>query len=77
LKLNLLSFPADFMLQLTENELENLRSQFVTLKRGPHRKYLPNAFTEPDQRFQIAFEATKPLIFSPTPAPRKIGFHAP
>ena len=28
------------------NELRRLRSQFVTLKRGEHRKYLPYAFTE-------------------------------
>ena len=37
------------MFQLTvaeEDELRRLRSQFVTLKRGEHRKYLPYAFTE-------------------------------
>ena len=28
------------------DELRRLRSQFVTLKRGEHRKYLPYAFTE-------------------------------
>ena len=53
-------FPSDFMFQLTENEMEILRSQIVTsknaepslrsqsaiLKRGQHRKYLPYAFTE-------------------------------
>lgn len=40
---NLDWFPVDFMFQLTENEQESLRSQFVTLKtgRGQHRKYLP------------------------------------
>jgi phage regulator Rha-like protein len=41
-------FPDDFMLQLTEEEAESLRSHFATLKsgRGKHRKYLPYAFTE-------------------------------
>ncbi len=41
-------FPSDFMFQLTPDESEVLRSQFVTLKggRGQHRKYLPYAFTE-------------------------------
>ncbi len=41
-------FPEDFMFQLTKDEFENLRSQFVTLNkgRGTHRKYLPYAFTE-------------------------------
>lgn len=53
-------FPADFMFQLTHDEVERLephsvrtrnaepglRSQSVILKRGQHRKYLPYAFTE-------------------------------
>jgi hypothetical protein len=41
-------FPEDFMFQLTEIELNSLRSQFATLKkgRGEHQKYLPFAFTE-------------------------------
>jgi hypothetical protein len=36
------------MFQLTPEESDSLRSQFVTLKmgRGRHRKYLPFAFTE-------------------------------
>ena len=34
------------MFQLSEDEKESLRSQFVTLKRGEHRKYLPHVFTE-------------------------------
>lgn len=59
-KRNLDRFPADFMFQVTENELEilrsqittsknatpPLRSQIATLKRGQHRKYLPYVFTE-------------------------------
>src|SRR6266550_9643598 len=42
-------FPEDFMFQLTKEEGESLRSQFVTLKphgRGRHRKYMPYVFTE-------------------------------
>ena len=39
-------FPEDFMFQLTNEEFNSLRSQFATLKRGQHRKYLPYAFTE-------------------------------
>jgi len=41
-------FPKDFMFQLSDEEYDSLRSQFVTLEkgRGKHRKYLPYAFTE-------------------------------
>jgi hypothetical protein len=52
-------FPEDFMLQLSREEFDHLksqfvtsntegglRSQFVTLKRGQHSKYLPYVFTE-------------------------------
>ncbi len=45
-KRNATRFPPDFMFQLTAGEWESLRSQFVTLKRGEHRKYLPYTFTE-------------------------------
>ncbi len=45
-KRNIERFPGDFMFQLTKGEYESLRSQFVTLRRGQHRKYLPYAFTE-------------------------------
>jgi hypothetical protein len=47
-KRNLNRFPGDFMFQLSTDEWDALRSQFVTLKpgRGQHRKYLPYAFTE-------------------------------
>ncbi len=38
-------FPADFMFQLTVQELENLRSQFATSSWGG-RRYRPFAFTE-------------------------------
>lgn len=46
-KRNLIRFPSDFMFELTKEEHDSLRSQFVTLKnRGGHGKYLPFAFTE-------------------------------
>lgn len=38
-------FPRDFMFQLTSEEVENLRSQFVISSWGG-RRYLPYAFTE-------------------------------
>lgn len=43
---NLERFPAHFMFELTKDEDDLLRSQFATLKRGAHPKYLPYAFTE-------------------------------
>jgi len=46
---NIERFPKDFMFELTKEEYNSLRSQFVTLKnngRGKHSKYLPFAFTE-------------------------------
>ena len=45
-KRNIARFPVDFMFQLTSDEVESLRSQFVTLKRVEHFKYSPYAFTE-------------------------------
>ena len=44
-KRNLDRFPDDFMFQITEEEFNNLRSQFVTSSWGGKR-YLPYAFTE-------------------------------
>ena len=38
-------FPDDFMFQLSKNEYDRLRSQFVISKKGG-RTYLPYAFTE-------------------------------
>lgn len=45
---NIERFPENFCFQLSADEWESLRSQFVTLDagRGQHRKYLPFAFTE-------------------------------
>lgn len=42
---NLQRFPKDFMFKLTEEEFENLRTQFATSSWGGAR-YLPFAFTE-------------------------------
>ena len=45
LKRNANRFPVDFAFQLTEEEIANLRSQFVISSWGG-RRYLPYAFTE-------------------------------
>ena len=44
-KRNITRFPDEFMFQLTRDEIENLKSQFVTSSWGGTRK-LPYAFTE-------------------------------
>jgi len=46
-KRNIDRFPADFLLQLTKEEFENLRSQFgISSSSYGGRRYLPYAFTE-------------------------------
>jgi phage regulator Rha-like protein len=46
-KRNIERFPEDFMFQLTEEEFENLRCQFVTSSSNyGGRRYLPYVFTE-------------------------------
>ena len=45
-KRNISRFPADFMFQLTREEFDGLRSQFVISKGSGGRRYLPYAFTE-------------------------------
>ncbi|MDU4651897.1 MAG: ORF6N domain-containing protein [Sneathia sanguinegens] len=47
-KRNLNRFPEHFHFQLTEEEYENLRSQFVTSSENTHggRRYMPYVFTE-------------------------------
>lgn len=44
-KRNIDRFPSDFMFQLSQDEMNNLRSQIVTSKWGG-RRYLPYVFTE-------------------------------
>jgi hypothetical protein len=39
-------FPGDFMFQLTDEEVANLRSRSVTSRSWGGRRYLPYAFTE-------------------------------
>ena len=44
---NIKRFPGDFMFQLTPEEMESLRSQIATSKKGRGgRRYLPFVFTE-------------------------------
>ena len=43
---NIERFPADFMLQLTIEEANILRSQIVTLPTGSHFRHKPRVFTE-------------------------------
>ena len=45
-KRNLKRFPSDFMFELTQDEFECLRSQFVTSKGRGGTRYMPFAFTE-------------------------------
>ena len=45
-KRNLERFPEDFMFQLTENEYNSFRSQFVTSNGRGGNRYLPTVFTE-------------------------------
>ncbi len=45
-KRNITRFPEDFMFQLTETELDDLRSQIVTANINPKNRSLPYAFTE-------------------------------
>lgn len=45
-KRNMERFPDDFMFQLSDEEFENLKSQYVTSKRGGIRRAKPYAFTE-------------------------------
>lgn len=44
-KRNIKRFPNDFMFELSDDEFQQLRSQFATSKRGGTR-YMPMAFTE-------------------------------
>lgn len=67
-KRNLSRFPDDFMFQLTPEEDDALRSQFVTLKpgRGKHRKYLPY-----EGRQLVARGVSPWILGEETPKPRR------
>jgi hypothetical protein len=56
---NIERFPFDFMFELTRDEYNFLRSQFVTLEigRGQYSKFNPFAFTEQGARKRIGFKA--------------------
>jgi ORF6N domain len=71
-------FPADFMFQLSAEELASLRSQIATLEtgRGRHRKYLPYAFTEHDRTIGAILAAIRELMHPTPPKRRPIGFTA-
>ena len=45
-KRNMKRFPSDFMFELTKEEYERLRSQFVISKGRGGTRYMPFAFTE-------------------------------
>lgn len=45
-KRNIIRFPSDFMFELSKEEFDSLRSQFVTSKSKGGTRYMPYAFTE-------------------------------
>ena len=45
-KRNIRRFPIDFMFELTQEEFNSLRSQFVTSNKRGGTRYMPFAFTE-------------------------------
>lgn len=55
-KRNIERFPDDFMFQLTKQELDHLRSQFV-ISRWGGRRYPPYAFTEQTEEARRLDEA--------------------
>ena len=63
-KRNIKRFPEDFMFQMNEDELENLKSQFVTSSWGGTRKLveLERKIGRHDKDILMIFEAIKQLI---------------
>ena len=69
-KRNIERFPEEFCFQLSDSEIESLRSQIVTLKiqseqtsqRGKHSKYRPYAFTEQGVAMLSAVSARRSKI---------------
>jgi hypothetical protein len=83
---NIDRFPADFMFQISKEELHNLKFHFGTSSWGGTRK-LPRAFTEQglerklnhlekkyNLQFKAVFDAIRQLMTPTTPTRRKIGF---
>ncbi|MBI5527565.1 MAG: ORF6N domain-containing protein [Deltaproteobacteria bacterium] len=64
-KRNIERFPADFMFQLSADELGNLRSHFGTSSSWGGRRYRPFAFTEQGVAMLCSSTGTDPL---PSPA---------
>jgi hypothetical protein len=77
-------FPADFMFQLTWEEAESSRSQFVTLDVRlrdmiAHNRDLARRLdileSKYDRQFKVVFDAIRQMMAEPAPAPkRRIGF---
>ena len=82
-KRNINRFPEDFMFQLTKDEFDVLRSQFVTSnERRGGRRYLPYAFTEQGIAMlssvlhsERAIRVNIQIMAPPEKPRRKIGFH--
>ena len=74
-KRNIGRFPSDFMFQLTQDEWNSLRSQFVISKnnRGG-RRYVP--IEKNDKRVNEIIIALNKLLEAPPEPKRKIGFIA-
>ena len=62
-KRNIARFPVDFMFQLTQEEFENLKSQFATSSWGGRRK-LPYAFTELCKDLHNSVYVIKKIMYS-------------
>ena len=55
-------FPEDFMFQLTRQEYENLKSQFVTSRWGGLRRAMPYAFTESGRGGTMLFSVLRSKV---------------
>jgi len=70
-------FPADFMFQLTNQEVIILRSQTVTSSLASHAdlpRKLNDLEKKYDTQFKIVFDAIRQVMASPVTKKRKIGF---
>ena len=69
---NIERFPTDFMFQLTLEEANSLRSQFVTLKKGQHIKHPPYALTEQGVAM-LSSVLRSPMLTPPVNCPETAG----